>query len=326
MKKGSITYALVRALFFIGSLVYLAIFAYQSFDFNELRNWLSIETSAHIILASVIFAATTFFSVLGWRAILVQLGQPKSIIMVAHAFCLTQIAKYVPGNVAHHAGRVAMGKSSLGIPAGLTIVSILQESALACLAALLVGTFFMWTAATLGYGSVHLITLGEFRIEFTAVLALVITAGLAALVVVNLWRKHSAAPYARIAGWLFRITPSWPAVGSALPSYAAIYVINGIALWVVAVSVLRVEYSDFLLLTSAYSLSWMIGFLLPGAPGGLGVREAALAILLNGLYPDDAVFSILVLSRVSSIFADLLILFYGLYLSRKMDRGREPAQ
>src|SRR6185437_10148319 len=41
---------------------------------------------------------------------------------------------------------------------------------------------------------------------------------------------------------------------------------------------------DDLLLIAAFSLAWVVGFVTPGAPGGLGVREALLLLMLAPAY------------------------------------------
>lgn len=320
MKKHHVAYSVLRWAFFATSLAYLGHFAYTSIDLDSQRNWFSTDSSARVLVAAGVFALTAAFSIVGWRVILLHLSQPQPFARTAYAFCITQIAKYLPGNVGHHVGRIAVAKSSLGIPASVTIISIMQESALACLAALIVGAMSLVVVSEGAYASFLDIAVHGSPINFGAALFGIVSAGILVLFAVNAWRKRPSPTDSHIVNWLFRFTPSWPAVLLALPSYLAIYLVNGLALWIVAASVMELKGADLLILTGAYSLSWMVGFLLPGAPGGLGVREAALAMILNGIYPAEAVFSISVLSRVSTVVADLLIFAFGVILSRRSNR------
>jgi uncharacterized membrane protein YbhN (UPF0104 family) len=55
-----------------------------------------------------------------------------------------------------------------------------------------------------------------------------------------------------------------------------------------------------------FILSWLIGFIMPGAPAGIGIRETMLVVVLGGLIsPDMLVFSAVVL-RLISIIGDVV--------------------
>ena len=60
-----------------------------------------------------------------------------------------------------------------------------------------------------------------------------------------------------------------------------------------------------------YSLSWIAGFIVPGAPGGIGIREAVITLLLAGIIPvSDALLAALIF-RFVNIIGD----FVGLFLA-----------
>lgn len=319
-----LAYTLLRWLFFALSLAYLARFAYTSFDARQLSAWLSLEMSWRLIVSALLFAATVFFSVLGWHVLLRRLSYPRALGQVAAAFCITQIAKYLPGNVGHHVGRVAIARSQMDIPAGVSLQSILQESALACLAALLVSAGSIMALPTGSFSVLQRNLIPGWQLNLVDGLYLTIALGLSALALVNACRRRWGRDRSRWLSWLLGAAPSWRAAGQALPAYVAIYVVNGFALWIIAGALMHVDGRDFLILAGAYSLSWAVGFLLPGAPGGLGVREAALALLLTGTYTPDVIFTLSIMSRVSSVAADVLIFGFGLTLSRRYRHSHPP--
>lgn len=311
MNKKKLAYGVLRWVFFLASLAYLVVFARKSFDLKALGDWTSPSVAFFLLLSSTLFALTALFSVSGWHILLRQLGQSRGFLPVARTFCITQIAKYLPGNVGHHIGRVALAKSSLHISPGTTLVSILQESALACLAALLISLIGSLVVFPDIHDGLQIPLLQGLGTNLTGILGLALLVGMTALFIVNLWRPRLSGTSNRITDWMLKAAPSWRAVSLALPSYLAIYILNGIALFAIAMSVTSVAWTDLLILTTAYSLSWTIGFLLPGAPGGLGVREAALAFLLGGTFLPETIFLLSVLSRVSTVFADFLIFLFG---------------
>src|SRR5690348_10729911 len=147
---------ITRWLFFLGSVLFLVHFAHeitQRSGFHGLRSSASLLTTA---LAAIIISPASFTAALGWNLLLNGLSSSVSLRQAAAVYCSTQIAKYLPGNVGHYVGRVALAKTRLDIPTVTAILSLLQETALACVGALLVGLFcyFFFPDQTL-YGLDH---------------------------------------------------------------------------------------------------------------------------------------------------------------------------
>jgi len=59
-------------------------------------------------------------------------------------------------------------------------------------------------------------------------------------------------------------------------------------------------------LTGLYIMSWLIGFLTPGAPSGLGIREVLLLMFLGGLVNEDLLLSAVVIHRAIQVISDIL--------------------
>jgi glycosyltransferase 2 family protein len=138
------------------------------------------------------------------------------------------------------------------------------------------------------------------------------------------WRGDRIGPDTpRWLSWLSRAAPTWPALRVALPAYVGIHIANGIAVACIASATLPVGGTEWALLTGAYALAWMVGFLLPGAPGGLGVRESAFLMLIAPAWPADVAFGIAMLARVANVAADAAIFAAGLVLAGKS--GAEAA-
>ncbi|MEI6359738.1 MAG: lysylphosphatidylglycerol synthase domain-containing protein, partial [Synechococcus sp. ELA619] len=55
-----------------------------------------------------------------------------------------------------------------------------------------------------------------------------------------------------------------------------------------------------------FALAWTLGLVVPGAPGGLGVFEAALLLRLGGLVPEAPLLAIALSYRLVTSLADLL--------------------
>jgi uncharacterized membrane protein YbhN (UPF0104 family) len=81
--------------------------------------------------------------------------------------------------------------------------------------------------------------------------------------------------------------------------------------------------SGFLLATGAYALAFTAGFLVIIAPGGVGVREAALAVALGPALPAGAPLVVALASRVVMTVADLVWAAIAVFLIRRPSGNEE---
>jgi uncharacterized membrane protein YbhN (UPF0104 family) len=121
----------------------------------------------------------------------------------------------------------------------------------------------------------------------------------------------------RCARWLNRVEmdrPESTAVGLffrtlwPVPVYYAVYfLIYGTVPWLVLL--LRtgeVGLCPFGYVISVFAASWLVGFITPGAPGGIGVRETALILGLTPAAGEPLSVAVALLARIMSLIGDLL--------------------
>ncbi|MBD2112477.1 MULTISPECIES: UPF0104 family protein [Cyanophyceae] len=82
--------------------------------------------------------------------------------------------------------------------------------------------------------------------------------------------------------------------------------LRGLGFCLVLRAVTPLAASDWPSTISAFSLAWLGGLVVPGAPGGLGVFEAIALSLLQGQFSAAVVLSAVVLYRVVSTLAEVL--------------------
>jgi len=71
---------------------------------------------------------------------------------------------------------------------------------------------------------------------------------------------------------------------------------------------------------SIFSLSWLAGFLTPGAPAGIGVREAVMIALMEGIIGTSNSLIISVLFRLVTITGDVMMFFMPFFLLRPQNK------
>jgi uncharacterized membrane protein YbhN (UPF0104 family) len=79
-----------------------------------------------------------------------------------------------------------------------------------------------------------------------------------------------------------------------------------------------VKESRIFLLTGTFAVAWVAGFLTPGAPAGLGVREAILLEVLGPIYGPGVAVGLAVFLRAATTLADGLTFTVTLIVKGKM--------
>jgi hypothetical protein len=77
---------------------------------------------------------------------------------------------------------------------------------------------------------------------------------------------------------------------------------------------------QFLKIASAYIISWLIGFITPGASGGLGVREGAFLAIANFIHlniSNEVILFSILLIRLINILVDILMFISTLLINQE---------
>lgn len=66
-----------------------------------------------------------------------------------------------------------------------------------------------------------------------------------------------------------------------------------------------------------YALSWLIGYITVGSPGGIGIREAMMCVILSGLVQENIILASVISYRLINIIGEI-IAFISMYLLKRM--------
>jgi uncharacterized membrane protein YbhN (UPF0104 family) len=268
-------------LYAAGTAIFLASVAYLAFRITD--QWQSLESTSiqypgWFAASAAVYAFSHITTALAWPNALRLVGDRLSLRDGLKIGLVAQVGKYLPGNVAHYVGRAALGKT-IGISFRGSGISTLIEIACALIAALLLapGVMLMGEAS---YRSV-LITSGVIGLTTVAVVILsslrrtIGKAGIAGV------RAFTAATACLTVSLLFSGISAYCLLRSiAAPMPPLMYVVG------------------------SFALAWIVGFLTPGAPGGLGVRETVLISLLGSLVGAGPALACAILHRVITAAID----------------------
>ena len=290
----------------------VAVFCIGHFAREVWQRWPQISALAWsprvlvcLLLSTLLTTATALLDAWSWAWLLRGLGVPATDRAAAGVFAVSQFAKYI-GNVGQHIGRVALAHRR-GWQTGRVVLSLFVENGFALGA----GALVVGVSVTFGLSG------GQLHARAPLVLGLLVGGWLAGTLVL---RRLLKAPPKFVRSLLavdepIELAPSLLGVylGVHLVSYACLGFSLAISLWGVAGAFPEAAWK----VPAAATASWLIGYLLPGAPAGIGVREASLTVLLGDSVGADVIIAAALIWRVSALLADVIVLGVGFLLSRE---------
>ncbi|MGB7802776.1 hypothetical protein [Buttiauxella sp.] len=234
-----------------------------------------------LVLASVYGTANTILAS-AWRMLMLGLHQSISHRVATRIYGLTQLAKYVPGNIFQFAGRQLLTMSY-----GFSGKAVAKSTVLELLLLIVTGTTFIFWMLPLLYPWFN------FFYGFTlfVVATMVVALGL------ELHGRRSLI--------------------NVVTKYFLFLFISGGIFFCVLYSVVdnwTVTPTLILPLIGAYVISWLAGLVTPGSPAGVGIREFILLLLLKPFFAEMDIILAVVLSRVVTIIGDCFFYLFSLSL------------
>ncbi|MBR6403952.1 MAG: flippase-like domain-containing protein [Eubacterium sp.] len=263
------------------------------FDFSNIDNWPIFILV--VIICVLIKTGTVFLSGSAWYGWLALFTGKKDKHKEAVAvYAKANIGKYLPGNVMHYvernlfAGKLGMSQKKLAAASVLEVLTLVSVA------------FIMAVVVSASQLKIALHKVGE---SYKAMIALVIALGILFVAVVFfVFRK-------KIKQFLEDVSPK-----ELLLTVLRNMFLDGMVLFLLG-SVMVVLYcymgGTFELQTAAkiisgYVIAWVLGFVVPGAPGGVGVREIVILLLLESVIGGGLVTTLSITHRLITIIGDFL--------------------
>ena len=231
---------------------------------------------------------------------------------------LAQPAKYLPGKVGQPAGRAALARR-YGIAFSAVVPTLAFEAAAGLAAAAVTILAALFGGA-----------LGAPPRGLPAPVALAASAA-AVLAAAGLWLVRPA--------WLARLLrlPAGPPrtgrslarsacnLGGPLVLYVSVFPLYAAAVAVLARTLFGYGETRLGTLTGALAAAWLAGFVVPGAPAGLGVREAVLVRILTPFQGAEVALGLALAFRAVTTLSDGAAFAAGLLALRGIPEASAPA-
>jgi len=256
----------------------------------DFRMLLDYRVGIAVLICALFLSSLVFLNSIAYKRILEILSE-KSIPRkeIIDVYTTSNMGKYLPGNFMHFAGRNMLG-TKYGFGNKQLLLSTFFEVGLKIIvAAVFVASLsygYLIDFINEGYNDYILIIIG------VVILAVVVGAIFSYRKIKNNINKRrlgtNIVTIIAIDAWVFFIN-----------------ILCFIALLIVFVGWESIA-QNVLIISGIYITAWLVGFLTPGSPGGIGVKEAALVFLLSGLILEGDILFISVVLRVCTILGDVI--------------------
>jgi len=245
----------------------------------EIKN--KILFASTFIASNLIYFLLIMVLVLAWL-VLLKFREPQRCSKI---YFKSQIMKYLPGNIFHFMYRHQQTKNNNFTHKQLGMAAFYESLLLVMAAFIIANLLFYWP------DQITWLT-NWLPVPFwTIVLMEFVGAIFMARLMIN-------------AGFI-----------TALVSYLFYFKGMGLITYLL-IEALGFLSQPYIFMTACFALSWLAGYVIPGAPGGTGVRELVFILLSSPKMPKHEALIIIALIRLISIFSEMAIYFLAEKLSR----------
>ncbi len=273
----------LKILVFIISIIFLCYIIF--YNYKNIQNNIIFDRPyiiLEIFLLSILYAIFLFIIPIGWKSIIENLSKNKLSISLIWIWLKTNIYKYLPGNIFHYAGRQILAKK-VGISHTILIKSNLIETLLMLITTLIISCIILILFYDFNMVNPYLIFLNKTNIYIASVLIIFI------LIFLNRYKNINIFSYINVILY-----------------YCIFFFGIGFIAYIILNYQMQVSFSYFLI-TAIYAFAWLVGFVTPGAPGGIGVRESIFVVFSNGLLSMSDALVLSMVLRISNIIGEIIL-------------------
>lgn len=282
---------------------------------HMVANWSKIPFSQLRFDASYLFVSFLFLFIYfllltyGWSRIVLELDSKVPFSRALYIMSTSQITKYLPGGIWYTLGRVYLGKSAK-IKEEIGLLSVVFETFLLMLTNLvifLLAINFVRDQPVISPLLSVLFIVVILILLYPPLLNMLLNLALRLFKRPQLQLKAKYANVLKLSVYFFGV---W------LCQIAGFYALVN--------SIYPLPLAQLPYITGAYTLSWITGFIVLFAPGGLGVREGMMSILLAPILPSPLAIAISFITRIWITLFETMMFFIGLIMKQVMSGRKHP--
>jgi uncharacterized membrane protein YbhN (UPF0104 family) len=240
------------------------------------------------IAAMVAVLAALLASMKIWQVLMAGLGSPLPVPVVSRVLFLGQLGKYLPGSVWPVLAQMELGKT-YRVPRHRSASASVLVMLLSLLTGLLTALVMLPFTGTSSYLWAFAVTPVLLACLHPRVLNKLMSRLLGLARQPPLEHPLSGRTLAVALGWSF-----------------AVWICNGVQIWLLTIRLGAPIGSSLLLAIGGYAFAWSVGFIVVFAPAGVGPREVMLVTTLSPVLGAGGATAVALVSRALTIAGDLL--------------------
>ncbi len=301
----------VRYLIFAAAIVLLVLRFWQCREsIGDLR--ITSRMVGNFLVSSVAYTLNATFVILAWHSLLKFFGEEKLKFKDSYAvYARSQIARYIPGNVLHIPARHFAGRD-LGYGHGPLVGAALYE--------------ILGTICASGLILIVGYLLFDVALQRVSLLQVLVIVSAICLFPIMFNKVLPYVPFLKSAEIPRRNTDQViKGLVPILGYYCIFFIVLGAIFLFVVNSFLAVNsISTTGRILTIFVISVIAGFITPGAPGGLGVREVVLVYMLGDIIGQNESLWVAIWFRAITVLGDLLLFLvpFSLISGTKLKENR----
>lgn len=299
INKRAYYFARFLGMLFMGFCFYFLFKSFCQLNFNTLHFPKPLHLSATIFFLTLAYTILIGFDAFAWKLILEAIQNNKIRFWEAFSvYAKSGIAKYLPGNIFQFLSRNYIGSKIGWNHSDIALSSFIETFiSMSFIITLLAFLYVMKLIPPLYFAHFYVdtdkILIGLFVFAIGTILSV-------------LYYNHKKIVF-KLNGSMFKKSMLLVSKIYLIKLMFGLIVGNVIFLLVLSLGfecdVLNKNLPNVL---AAVALASSAGFIAPGAPGGLGVRESLLVLLLSGYYGRETILLAALIFRVITILSDFL--------------------
>jgi uncharacterized membrane protein YbhN (UPF0104 family) len=269
-------------------------------NWQEIKFVISDLNFKYLGISFLVLIASFLLRPVGFYLFLKNSTSKLSYLETFRAMFFTQLTKYLPGGVWVYPSRMVILKQ-MGVDVGFSSMGLIFESITLVLASLLLGSAFFnpeWVPAA-GFRKIQIIVfitssiLGIILIIFPELIQKYLPVLAARATFLNEIQQFTIRK--RLVAFL------WSVIGFVL-----MWGLAGISFYYLIIALDENLMISFLVSISVFSLSWLGGFISLFNPGGVGIRETIIVVLLSVILVEPIPLIVAILSRIMWTLLELI--------------------
>ncbi|MCR5792100.1 MAG: hypothetical protein K6G65_02930 [Lachnospiraceae bacterium] len=315
-KKKLVNYAGKVLMILAFALIVWKLYGYR----DSLAECLNVKTAVVMLVCAIPYGCLIYTLPMIYKELLqITTGKKFTHRKIAGIYCKSALYKYLPGNVMQYVGRnqlaVTDNLSHFDVAAA-TMLDI-STTVFACVAATVVFSFRY---------AVEYINAGKtgFSLEkIGIILGAAIATFVILCVVAFIWKREALKRH--FNRYLHLITLKNIVLYLELVLYnILVFVLFGLLfMWVLDTVGGHLEWKYWPAAIGLYCFSYLLGYITPGVPGGIGIREAVLGFFFAGWLSPGTIITGALVYRVATIIGDVVAYFISVAMLRIPEKKKE---